>query len=94
MFIIATKRFEIPENILFIILKLAFLLFRKRRAQFESSKTKTKRGKAKREENIDKLLDAIPMVLESAQTTAKEHSKALQKWSIMHGFDSSSDEEY
>lgn len=67
--------------------------FRKRHAESKSFKTKTKRAKANREDKIDKLLDAIPVVLEVAQTTAKEHSKALQKWNIMHGLDSSSDEQ-
>lgn len=78
--------------LLFLILNFTFFLPRKRSA--DCLKTKTKRAKvSNREDKVDKLLDAIPMVLEAAQTAAKEHNKALKKWSIMHGLDSSSDEE-
>ena len=69
-------------------------LSRKRFAGSGCVQTKTKRAKAaQREDKVDRLLDAIPMVLEAAQTAAKEHNKALKKWSIMHGVDTSSDED-
>jgi len=56
----------------------------------------SRNSRVTREKKLDSLLDAIPAVLESAQSAAREHQKALKSWRALHGLDltdSSSDED-
>ncbi|XP_031556791.1 uncharacterized protein LOC116293498 [Actinia tenebrosa] len=64
----------------------------RKRTSVKPENKSSKRQKVTREDRLDRLLDAIPGVLESAQTAAREHKKALASWRTIHGLVSSDED--